>query len=286
MKPGLPILSMANRASPVSAVVVRSASSLDLRSSRWGCRAGRSDAGTADRAQPRAREAPRRQQRPAAAAVDVLSNLHTRVPGRTRPHVLATRATTPQAIDHADSPLPRKRTVCGHSSGPVNGRSLDGRWNRLARCATDMLAERGHSVHASTATPLRLAHRGACGFWSLLRAGDQCGNALGYGGPQRSGQLVTHAVDHGRSPPILRDGISSAVPIRARSLSLHPLIARHLSFADVPAVVAESSVSGFVLGPARQVQSRSIVSSNPSGWRSMRLMSSASSRPIRTIPFQ
>jgi hypothetical protein len=34
------------------------------------------------------------------------------------------------------------------------------------------------------------------GSWSLLRAGDQCGKTLGYGGPQQSGQVVTHAVDY------------------------------------------------------------------------------------------
>jgi hypothetical protein len=59
-----------------------------------------------------------------------------------------------------------------------------------------MPTERGHSVHVSTSTPLCLGHRGACESWSLLCAGDQCGNAVGYGGPQRSGQVVTHAVDH------------------------------------------------------------------------------------------
>jgi hypothetical protein len=63
-------------------------------------------------------------------------------------------------------------------------------------CATDMPAERGHSIHAPTSIALRLAHRGAGGSWSLLRARDQCGNALGYGGPQRSGQVMTHPVDH------------------------------------------------------------------------------------------
>jgi hypothetical protein len=68
--------------------------------------------------------------------------------------------------------------------------------NRRAMCAADMPAEGGRSVHAPTSTPLRLARRGAGGSWSLLCACDQCGNALGYGGPQRSGQVVTHAVDH------------------------------------------------------------------------------------------
>ncbi|HVD81107.1 MAG TPA: hypothetical protein VNB87_11295, partial [Propionibacteriaceae bacterium] len=70
-----------------------------------------------------------------------------------------------------------------------------------------MAAEGGRSVHAPTSTPLRLARRSAGGSWSLLlRAGDQCGNALGYGGPQRPGEVVTPSITTSSAP-----GIAAAV---------------------------------------------------------------------------
>jgi hypothetical protein len=86
------------------------------------------------------------------------------------------------------------RPTCGHSSGPADGASTGAGIGETRRL-TDLPRETGHSAHAPPTTPLRLAHQGACGSWSLLRAGDQCGNPLGYGGPQRSWQVVTRQPD-------------------------------------------------------------------------------------------
>jgi hypothetical protein len=109
----------------------------------------------------------------------------------------------------------------------AGGRSVDGHWNRRGRCATDLPAEREPSVplRASTSNSPRCLWIS----WSLFRAGDQCGNALGYGRPQRSRQVMTHAVDHdqlrfwnrfcGRLPAAhVNDRVLSAVNDKGRQV--------------------------------------------------------------------